>query len=126
VAVLGRAALQQNDHCFEDHLVSSLRILITARNVAWQSYHRTGIFDFVEMLPGQVSADDLRPGIFGGQVDMHTLPAAIPFWVGEEAFQHLGVQIAFAREVPIEAAMGETSVGHDLLDRDAIKSKSVE
>jgi hypothetical protein len=57
---------------------------------------------------------------------MDAFPAVVPFWVGEEAFQHLRVQIAFAREVSIKAAMGEACVGHDLLNRDAIKSESVE
>jgi hypothetical protein len=78
------------------------------------------------MLPGQIGPDDLRAGVHGGQVDMYALPAVIPFRVGEEALQHFGVEIALARKVFVETAMGEAGAAHDLLDRYAIESEAVE
>src|SRR5690348_12982023 len=57
---------------------------------------------------------------------MDAFPAVVPVRIGKEALQHLRVQIALAREVSVKSAVGETRVGHDLLNRDAIKPKPVE
>src|SRR6266849_2760926 len=57
---------------------------------------------------------------------MHTLPAALPFRIGEEASQNFGIEIAFTFEIAIEAAVCETRTGHDLLKRDIFESVSIE
>jgi hypothetical protein len=54
------------------------------------------------MLVGQVSANDLRAGVGRAKIDFHSLPAVLPIWVGKEASQNLGVEVAFAFEVGVE------------------------
>src|SRR5690242_10955665 len=53
---------------------------------------------------------------------MHSFPAAFPFRIGEEAPQHLGIQIALTLEVTIESAVRQAGAGHDLLQRNALKA----
>jgi hypothetical protein len=68
----------------------------------------------------------LRAYISGGKIHVHPLPAALPFRVGEEASQHFGVQIAFAFEIAVETAVGETRAGHDLLNRNILETVAIE
>ena len=92
------------------------RFFVPACDVTRQRDHRTGIIDFFQVLPGQVSANDLRAGVCGLPVDMDTFPAVIPFRVGEEALHHLRVQIALAGKVLVKPTMGKACIRHNLLD----------
>jgi len=40
--------------------------------------------------------------------------------------RNLGVEIAFAFEIAVEAAAGEARTGHDLLERDTLKAMAIE
>jgi hypothetical protein len=57
---------------------------------------------------------------------VHAFPAAFPFWVSEEAPQDRGVKIAFAFEITIETAVGQTGASHDLLERNTLKAMPIE
>src|SRR5438132_11489376 len=53
---------------------------------------------------------------------MHTLPTALPLWVGEKASQNSSIQIALAFEITIEPAVRQARTGHDLAQRYALKA----
>src|ERR1700694_1154044 len=57
---------------------------------------------------------------------MDTFPAAFPLRVSEEAAKDLGVEIAFAIEIAVEAAVGEARAGHDLIERHTLKAMAIE
>jgi hypothetical protein len=57
---------------------------------------------------------------------LDALPAAFPFWIGEEAAEHLGVQIAFTFEIAVEATMRQAGPSHDLVNGDAFKAVAIE
>ena len=57
---------------------------------------------------------------------MHAFPAVLPLRVGEEAIQYLGVEIALAFEIRIEAAVRESRACHDLCDRNGFKAVAIE
>jgi hypothetical protein len=78
------------------------------------------------MRPRKIGANDLRPYVRCGAINLYALPFSVPFRVCEETFQHLRVEVALAGEVTVEAAVRETGIIHDLLDRDALESESVE
>src|SRR6516225_446284 len=78
------------------------------------------------MLAREVGADDLRTDIGGSAVDLDPFPAAVPARIGEEALQRLGIEIALAGEVPVEAAMGQAGFRHDPPDRHAVETVPVE
>jgi hypothetical protein len=53
-------------------------------------------------------------------------PAAFPFGVSEKAAKNGSVEIAFAFEIAIEAAVGEAGAGHDLVERHTFKAVAIE
>src|SRR6266567_9244005 len=78
------------------------------------------------MLAGQISANDLRSNIEAVEIDAHAFPTVSPLGIGEEAAQHLGVEIALALEMPVEPATREARARHNLLDRYLIESEAIE
>lgn len=57
---------------------------------------------------------------------MNILPAAFPLRIGKEAPQYLSIQIALALKVGIEPAVRQARTGHDLFERDILKSMAIE
>ena len=57
---------------------------------------------------------------------MYAVPTILPGGVGEEASQDLGVEIAFAFEIAIEAAVRQTCARHNLADGDVVEPIAVE
>ena len=57
---------------------------------------------------------------------MYTLPTILPVRVGEEASQDLGVKIAFAFEIAIEAAVRQICALHNLADGDVVETMAIE
>src|SRR5689334_11858352 len=78
------------------------------------------------MLAREVGADDLRADAGRGTVDLDAVPMTGPGRIGEEALQGLGVEIALAAEVPVEAATRQSGFGHDPVDRDALEPEPIE
>ena len=56
------------------------------------------------MLAGEIGADDLGANVAGREVHFDAFPTTFPIGVGEEAGEDLGVEIALAPEIAIEAA----------------------
>ena len=79
---------------------------LPAGYIRGQGNHGAGILDVFKMLAGEIGADDLRADVAGGEVHFHAFPTAFPIGVGEEAREDLGVEIALALEIAVEAAMG--------------------
>jgi len=82
---------------------------IAAGDVGGQGDHGAGIFYVFEVLAGEIGADDLGANVGGGEIDVDAFPAIFPIGVGEEAAEDFGVEIAFAFEIGIEAAVGEAA-----------------
>jgi len=125
-AVLGQAALEDADHGAENGFKGPAGRPAAAGNVGRQGDHGAGILDVFKMLAGEIRADDLGADVAGGEVHFHAFPATLPVWVGEEASENFGVEIALAAEIAVEAAVGEAGAGHDLLDGDAFKTVAIE
>src|SRR5260370_41579632 len=57
---------------------------------------------------------------------MHIFPAVFPVRVGKEARQYFGIEVALAIEVAIKPAVRQAGSGHDLMERNSLKSIAVE
>jgi hypothetical protein len=56
---------------------------------------------------------------------LDAFPATFPTGIGGEAGQCFGVQITLAFEVTMEPAARQTGIGHDLIDRYVVESKTI-
>src|ERR1700688_34242 len=125
IAALDHAALQYADHgrkyCFE----GGLGVGTAARNICRQRHHGAGVLNVFEMLSREIRSDNLRANVGGRQIHFYAFPATLPVGVSEETSQNFGVQIAFAFEIAVEAAMRESRAGHDLLQGDIIKAATI-
>src|SRR6267378_371365 len=59
--ILSQAPPQDAHHSFEDGLEGAPRTYAATSDVSRQRDHGAGVFDILEMLARQISADDLRP-----------------------------------------------------------------
>lgn len=126
LAVLDEAAFEDADHSLENLFEGLTGAGVAAGDVGGQGYHGAGIFHVFQVLAGEIGADDLRADVGGGEVDVDSFPAIFPFGVGEEAAEDFGVEITFAVEITVEAAVGEAGTRHDLADGDIFKAVAVE
>jgi hypothetical protein len=78
------------------------------------------------VLARKIGAYHLWANIGGREIHVHTLPAILPFRVGKEASQDLGIEIALAFEVAIESAVCQARACHDLLQRDTLETIAIE
>src|SRR5712691_7023658 len=78
------------------------------------------------MLAREIGTDDLRADVAGREIHFHAFPATLPFGIGEKAVEHLGIEIAFAIEIAVEAAVGQARAGHNLVDGDTLKAVAIE
>jgi hypothetical protein len=122
----GAAALEDADHRLEHRLEGALGGGAAAGNVSRQGDHGAGILHVVKMLARQISTNDLRAHVGGGEIDLHSFPATFPLGIGEEAAEDRGVEVALAFEIAVEGAVGEARAGHDLADGDAFEAVSIE
>src|SRR5277367_4374779 len=125
---MGAAAdvpLQKIDHGTKHFLKGPFGSLAAARHCG-QRDHGAGIFDVLEMLAGQIRADDLRREARGFPIDLDSLPMVFPVRIGEEAGKHLCVKAALAFEVAVETAARQACAGHDLIDGYILETSAVE
>src|SRR5258708_31411978 len=78
------------------------------------------------MLAGEIGSDDVGGNVAGREIHFHAFPATLPFGVGEKTAEHLGIEIALAIEIAVEAAVGQSRAGHDLVDGDTLKAVAIE
>jgi hypothetical protein len=53
---------------------------------------------------------------------VYAFPAILPLGIGKEAAQDLGIEIAFAAEITVEAARRKAGTGHDLSERNILET----
>jgi hypothetical protein len=126
LTVLNEAEFEDAYHSFENLFEGPAGAAIAAGDVGGQGDHRAGIFHIFQVLAGEIGTDDLRAGVGRREIDVHAFPAIFPFGVGEEATEDFGVEIAFTMEIAVEAAVGEAGSGHNLSDRDILKTVAIE
>src|SRR5579872_473531 len=125
-AVSCRAPLQYAHHGSKNRLERPFRSGAAARYVGRQRRHRARILHVLKVLPRQISPHYLRAHIAGRQIHFDSFPATFPFRVRKEAAQDLDVQIALALEITVKAAVRQPGSGHNLVERNAVKSVAVE
>jgi hypothetical protein len=57
---------------------------------------------------------------------VHTLPAALPFRIGQETTEHLGIQVALTFEIFVESPVRQARTGHNLRERYVLEAVPVE
>ena len=81
--------------------------LPAARHIRGQG-HRAGVLNVFVMLPRKMALTT-RPPTSVAERSTCALPAILPFGIREEAVHHFGIQVAFALEVLVEAAVRQAS-----------------
>jgi len=125
-AVLGEATLEYADHGAEDGLEGAPGGVAAAGDVGGQGDHGAGVLNVFKMLAGKIGADDLGANVAGGEVHFDAFPTTFPIGASEEAGEDLGVEIALAFEIAVEAAAGQARAGHDLLNGDTLETMAIE
>src|SRR5208282_116030 len=125
-ALLGQTPLQDAYHRLEHGLESAPRTGAATRDIGRQRNHGTRVLNVLVVLARQIGSDNLCTHVGRRQIDVHTLPAVFPIGVGEEAAQHLDIEVALAFEVAVKPAVRQPHAGHNLVQGDIFESVAIE
>src|SRR5215468_6958917 len=108
--------LEDLDHLLYDLLVGGLDRLPTAFDVGGRSKQRAAALVIIEVRAREIGIEDPLRAVL---CDRTRLALPLPSrgcFLAQELPDGCSVELIFASEMPIEAAMGEAGVAHDLLD----------